>query len=188
MKSRMLGSNAAKARATRPTERLPLTSMVDMMTILIVFLLQSFSDDGSLLTPAAGLALPTATSGDRPWNTVSIEVTESDLRVDGDLVCTMEDVEKSEEPTIPALAAALRGESAAIDAVDDVLPSGGVPKAGATTPNASAPAGETFAEAGRRVLIQCDRDREFAVLKKVLRTCSEAGYESPGLLVERSGS
>ena len=48
--------------------------------------------------------------------------------------------------------------------------------------------GASTPESGRRVLIQCDRDREFALLKKILRTCSEAGYEAPGLLIERSGS
>ncbi|MCA9728855.1 MAG: biopolymer transporter ExbD [Candidatus Eisenbacteria bacterium] len=171
MKTRLSGSRSAPARRGGPAERLPLTSMVDMMTILIVFLLQSFSDDGSLLTPAAGVALPVATSGERPWSTISIEVTEGEIRVDGAPVCTLEEVQRSDETTIPGLARALARSNGATAGFD-----------------AAGKSGTEDADASRRVLIQCDREREFALLKKVLRTCSEAGYESPGLLVERSGS
>ena len=81
MKPHVLGSGAMRARRGGVAERLPLTSMVDMMTILIVFLLQSFSDDGSLLTPAAGVELPVASEGARPWNTISIEVAAHEIRV-----------------------------------------------------------------------------------------------------------
>ena len=169
MKSRILGSSARTARAPKPTERLPLTSMVDMMTILIVFLLQSFSDDGSLLTPASGVALPIGANGDRPWNTVSIEVTETEIRFEGESVCTIREVEESSEASIPSLTRRLELATAGAASMQGAD--------GASTP-----------ESGRRVLIQCDRDREFALLKKILRTCSEAGYEAPGLLIERSGS
>lgn len=139
-------------------ERLPLTSMVDMMTILIVFLLQSFSDDGILLAPSPEVALPVAATGDRPQVSLSIEVTGGEIRIDGTEVCTT--VEARHAATvIPQLASALEARSAAVGA-DEGL---------------------------RRVLIQCDRGQEFALLKRVLRTCSDAGYENPELLVERSG-
>jgi biopolymer transport protein ExbD len=42
--------------------RLQLTSLVDMMVILVVFLLQSFSAEGQLMTPASGLELPASSS------------------------------------------------------------------------------------------------------------------------------
>ena len=152
-------------------ERPQLTSMVDMLTILIVFLLQSFSDDGSLLTPAPGVGLPLATSGGPVPVTLSIEVTESAIRVDGVWVCATSDVEDSDDPVIASLGRVLEQGSPGTDRDDEVR-------------------GDAAADgvSERPVLIQCDRSREFAVLKKVLRTCAEAGYGSPGLLVERSAS
>ena len=90
-----------------PTQRLQLTSMVDMLTILIVFLLQSFSDDGSLLSPAPGVELPIAANGDRPGPAVSIEVTEFDIRLGGTRICSAAEVRTSRDSTIPPLAAAL---------------------------------------------------------------------------------
>ncbi len=44
--------------------QLQLTSLVDMMVILVVFLLQSFSAEGQLIAPAAGLELPASQSGE----------------------------------------------------------------------------------------------------------------------------
>jgi biopolymer transport protein ExbD len=129
--------------------------MVDMLTILIVFLLQSFSDDGSLVVAAPGVGLPVAVNGERVQTALSVEVTESAIRLDGTWICATKDVEASADPIIAPLAEALGRERMAAD-----------PK----------------------MLILCDRSREFAVLKKVLRTCGEAGFASPGLLVERSGS
>ena len=186
MKSRILGSSARTARAPKPPERLPLTSMVDMMTILIVFLLQSFSDDGSLLTPASGVALPIGANGDRPWNTVSIEVTETEIRFEGESVCTIREVEESSEASIPSLTRRL--ELATADAASMQGANAPRPPQGLNSAQPSIAGVANTPESGRRVLIQCDRDREFALLKKILRTCSEAGYEAPGLLIERSGS
>lgn len=154
-------SLVGRPRSVR-VERVQLTSMVDMLTILIVFLLQSFSDDGSFLTPGVGVSLPLAESGSHVESTLSIEVTADDIRLQGAWVCGTEEVAGSAEPSIPALAAALA--------------------------RVGAPGLAGTEEAGRNVLIQCDRSREFALLKKVLRTCSESGFASPGLLVERSGS
>ncbi len=43
---------------TAPAERPQLTSLVDMMVILVVFLLHSFSADEQSMTPAPGIDLP----------------------------------------------------------------------------------------------------------------------------------
>lgn len=42
--------------------QLEMTSLVDMMVILVVFLLMSFSADDQIVTPAAGLKLPSSAS------------------------------------------------------------------------------------------------------------------------------
>lgn len=48
--------------ADEPSPRLEMTSLVDMMVILVVFLLMSFSADDQIVTPTAGLNLPSSTS------------------------------------------------------------------------------------------------------------------------------
>lgn len=53
----LLPAGPALAPAGGPVARLQLTSLVDMMVILVVFLLQSFSVEGQLVTPAADLEL-----------------------------------------------------------------------------------------------------------------------------------
>ena len=45
---------------------LQITSMMDMFTIILVFLLKSFSAEGSLLTNADNLVLPNSQSKKKP--------------------------------------------------------------------------------------------------------------------------
>ena len=53
--------------SSAPAERPQLTSLVDMMVILVVFLLHSFSAEEQFLTPAPGIDLPvSSTQGASP--------------------------------------------------------------------------------------------------------------------------
>jgi len=54
-----LARQARKARGSGDV-KLNITSMMDMFTIILVFLLKSFSTEGQLVTPATGLLLPTS--------------------------------------------------------------------------------------------------------------------------------
>ncbi len=51
-----------KRLKTRGEAKVSLNSMMDMMTIILLFLLKSFSASGQLLTPAQGINLPHSTS------------------------------------------------------------------------------------------------------------------------------
>jgi len=55
-------------RAMKKTRKVPmnLAAMMDMMTIMLLFLLQSFSADGSMLTNADDVQLPNSISNQRP--------------------------------------------------------------------------------------------------------------------------
>ncbi|MCP4571331.1 MAG: hypothetical protein GY838_03195 [bacterium] len=67
----------------RPAARPQLTSLVDMMVILVVFLLKSFSVEGQLVTPAEGLELPvTVDAAPVPAGRV-VEIGPETIRVDG---------------------------------------------------------------------------------------------------------
>lgn len=94
---------ALGAVPARPAARLTLTSLVDMMVILVVFLLKSFSVEGQLVTPAAGIELPASAVESPVTAGRVVEIGPEMIRVDGrDVVATAEATETSD-----ALAAAL---------------------------------------------------------------------------------
>lgn len=68
---------------TASAPRLPLTSLVDVMVILVVFLLMSFSVDGQLLTPAPSVLLPPSTSRQPAPAGVLIAIGRDRLTIDG---------------------------------------------------------------------------------------------------------
>ncbi|MCL1945787.1 MAG: biopolymer transporter ExbD [Chitinivibrionia bacterium] len=66
---------------------LNITSMMDMFTIILLFLLKSFSADGSMLTGADNLLLPNSISNKRPTELpIQVAVTEDAILVDNDMV------------------------------------------------------------------------------------------------------
>ncbi len=147
----------AARRAPSTAVRPQLTSLVDMMTILLVFLLKSFSMEGELMTTADGLHLPTSSSADRAYPEVSVEVTRAGLQLDGRHLMDLETLVALDTDTVPEL-------------LDELTQLAAVP---AEAPDE------------RSVTIQCDRDHGFRVLKRVMATCSLAGFTDFSLLVLR---
>lgn len=72
-------------RSIKPKKKVPMNmaAMMDVMTVLLLFLLQSFSADGSMLTNADNLQLPNSISNERPVDLpFQIAVTEDAIIVD----------------------------------------------------------------------------------------------------------
>jgi biopolymer transport protein ExbD len=77
----------------RKNESLNITSMMDMFTIILLFLLKSFSADGSMLTNADNLILPYSISNKRPAELpIQVAVTEDAILVDNDYVMTTKEL------------------------------------------------------------------------------------------------
>lgn len=145
---------AARRLPAGEAVRPPLTSLVDMMVILLVFLLKSFSVESQLVTPAADLQLPSSTCDVAAEVALGVEVSMSGITLDGTPVALLPEVTGAGTSlVIPALESALR----------DARVTG---------------------TAGR-ANVQCDHRVDFAVLKRVLATCSAAGYDDLALLVQR---
>lgn len=70
-------------KATNGHARPQLTSLVDMMVILLVFLLKSFSVEGQLVTTASDLELPRSTAVTAAEPELSLEVTTTGINLDG---------------------------------------------------------------------------------------------------------
>ena len=80
-----------------------LTSLIDVMTILLVFLIQNFSVEGNLITPSKDLTLPNSTIDTRPEMMVTVQVSEDAIMVDGEKIATVSDFANSEEFMIEPL-------------------------------------------------------------------------------------
>ena len=84
-------------RTKRGVFALKLTSMIDMFTILLVFLLKSYSAEGQIVTLSKDLVLPESTSEKAPKVTSVISITNEWILVDGRPIDKIETVLFQEE-------------------------------------------------------------------------------------------
>lgn len=144
--------------------RMNLTSLMDVFTILVFFLLVNSANTEVLETPKQ-ITLPASVVEAKPRETVVIFVSPVDVTVQGERVALVEDV------------LALRGEN--IDAVAARLAQINSRVIGLTT--------RTVAES-REVTILADRSVPFNVVKKVMSTCTSQGFERISLAVLQKGA
>ena len=137
-----------------------LTSLVDVMTILLVFLIKSFSVDGNIVTPADNLNLPASTSQQAPTPVTTIAIASNAILADGVALAKVESFATADSLTIPALLEWMHVQK-------------GKSEAG---------------ESGRTIMIQTDRDVPFNIMKRVMFTCSKAGYDDFSILVIHEGA
>lgn len=142
--------------------RLNLTAMVDVFTVLLVFLLKSYSAEGTLTAAAQNLELPASTSSLSPQPTITITISEDALFVDDEQVGPLAELTDGEAPYIPELGQALklRVEKARLIA-------------------GSNPA-HTFQG---RVTILGDKSTPFATLERVMYTASSSEFGDIALAV-----
>jgi len=60
-----------------------LTSLIDVMTILLVFLIQNFSAQGDFISPQSDIKLAHSTVSTSPLPAFTVQITETELRVQG---------------------------------------------------------------------------------------------------------
>ena len=132
-----------------------LTSLVDVMTILLVFLLKSFSVEGNIVTPSADLELPVSTSKARPEPVATIEITRAMVMAEGEAVADVGSFAESDSMLIPELYAYMQDVSARAQTE----------------------------KSAREVMIQSDRTVAFNVVKRVMYTCTRAGFLDFSVLV-----
>ena len=152
------------ARARKPSLlTLNITSMLDMFTILIIFLLKSYSAEGLILTIPADLHLPQSTTQTAPEPGLVVEVSSDVLAVDGQMLdVDLKAIEQSEELIIDSLYDHLMVKARQYEEISNLNPNAGF--------------------TGRLVL-EGDRDIPFKLLKKILYTCGQAGFINQSLAV-----
>lgn len=97
-----------RAAAGDSVVKLQLTSLVDMMVILVVFLLKSFSADGQLVAPAVGLELPTSTSQTPVTAGLVVEVGSEHVLVAGQMILVTASLATPDSTNVATLTAAMK--------------------------------------------------------------------------------
>lgn len=123
-----------------------LTSLIDVMTFLLVFLIKSFSVQGDVITPSGNLELPMSATSTPPQAATAIEISKTGIMADGKLISTLTEADSSDALLLPAVYHWM-----------------------------SVTAARAAVKTSREILIQADRTIEFSVLKRVMYSCSEAG-------------
>lgn len=140
-------------------DELNLNSMMDMMTIILLFLLKTFSTSGQILTPSDDLKLPYSGSSEQPKKELSVSVTRHAIMIGTDIIMDLKDLPQDENLIRPLYA---RLSQIAKEAQEDEVRYG-----------------KPF---NNEVIIQADENTHFQVLVKVLYTCGQSEFNKLRLL------
>jgi biopolymer transport protein ExbD len=135
-----------------------ITSLVDVMTILLIFLIKNFSVDADVVSPPPNVDLPVSSADKSAQLRCAVTITKEDIIAGDQILASVADVETSESLIIEPLHNMMR----------TMLPMCMVDEAGS-------------------IIILCDRDVNFSVVKRVMSTCSRAGVVNYSILVLREG-
>jgi biopolymer transport protein ExbD len=138
---------------------LQITSMADIFTILLVFLLKSFSSGASDITPSNNMVLPEGQSLDPATDTIKLEIAQNMVTLDDKKITDLRQFQ--------------------FDPVD--IASNGLPKSlsAAFTHERQK---DTLAQAPR-IMVLADQGTPYGTLKTVLAAASYSGFDGFKLVV-----
>ncbi|NIR51372.1 biopolymer transporter ExbD [candidate division KSB1 bacterium] len=145
------------------TARLNLTSMMDMFTIILVFLLKTYAAEGQLIQPSEYLTLPKSKIHTQPETALDIVVSKEVIMVNDKRIVNLSEVKKQEEFIIKPLREELLYHAKEAKNMEEEF---GVPFSG-------------------KVTIQGDKSIHYKELVKVMATCGASEYPNMRLVVYR---
>ena len=134
---------------------LALIPMIDMLTILVVYLLVHAADM-EILPNSKNITIPQSNSEQKPREATVVMVTRDLLYVNGEAVVTVVDLGATSGPVSEPLRAALDAQA------QGLLPG---------------------SEANREVTVMAEKSLPYAVLRKIVASCSAADYGKFSLAV-----
>jgi biopolymer transport protein ExbD len=146
--------------STPKSTGLIITSLIDFFSIVVIYLMKSYSSEGSIMTNADNLVLPNSISTVKPKEIhVQIAATSDMVLVDNNPVVPTEDIRKIPQenvnPIIPQLEQKLKATK---KLEEDMVKLGSMNQM------------EGIAT------IQIDKNVDFDVLYKIMHTCASVGY------------
>lgn len=138
------------------TFALNITSMTDMFTILLVFLLQSYSTSQVNIIPEKDIRLPSSNVTNNPVESIKLSISPNSLKIDGKLLAEVENMKFKDRD---------------LDANDSsfILPL--FNELNQLTKNDTK---GTFKEG--KILLQADSNLPYQTIKKIMYTASMAGF------------
>jgi biopolymer transport protein ExbD len=134
---------------------LTLTSLVDVMTIIVIFLLMNFSANGEVLYMSKDIKLPDAYHGSQLDRAPVISVSPDAVTFDGRMLLNTVDLARGDALNVPELEDALRDEKRRYESIhqnDPDHPFRGL------------------------INVQADRRIPFKVIKRVMFACNQSGF------------
>ena len=141
-----------------------LTSLMDVFTILVFFLLVN-SAASEVPEPPKKIALPDSVVETKPKETAVIVVAQNEVTVQGEVVASVDDIVASKQDAIVGISNKLQEMKSNVIGVST----------------------KAVAES-REVTILSDKRVPFKVLRKVMSSCTFAGYEKISLAVIQKAS
>ncbi len=149
-----------RGKATTKAAGLIITSLIDFFSIVVIYLMKSYSAEGNTMTNADNLTLPNSIASIKPKDvTVQVSATNEMIMVDNVAVVPTEDVRKipqeNGDPVVPKVkerldaAYAQEQEMVRLGALNSVE---------------------------GNVTIQVDKNMDFDVVYKLMNTCAAAKY------------
>jgi len=153
-----------KRHKENPSEvRVQLTSMMDMFTIILVFLLRIYSTQGQLITPSDDLILPSSKVQQPPELGLDVIVSTDWILVNGKPVARTQDVASQEGYIIPTLQEELLRYAREAEKMETLY----------------------GAEFSGKATIQGDKYLPYRLLIKVMATCGQSNFPNMRLVVYR---
>jgi biopolymer transport protein ExbD len=143
----------------KSTFALNITSMTDMFTILLVFLLQSYTTSDVEIIPENNMRLPASSSTTNPVESVKVTISKELLKIDKTKIADMKDANFEAKDIDPNDTNMILPLFAELDkmAKDETLKNKLGVKEG-------------------RILLQADAALPYSVMRKVMYTASMAGF------------
>lgn len=136
---------------------LNINSMTDMFTIMLVFLLQTYSTSEVEINPVKDLRLPTSVSDASPSEGIRLNLTREDLMIGETSVVRLQNMDFAK------------------DSVESSDPSFIKPLFNQLDKLAKDPQAKAHVRDGK-ILLQADKDLPYATIRKVMYTASMAGF------------
>lgn len=170
-----------KARRSKPDTGLNITSMMDMMTIILVFLLKSYSAQDISVAPSEDLQLPVSSTQAPPEVAVNLVVSKSQIFVDGKPVVGLEMVADPRNPGQNKLIVPAENSNGKVKTGQLIIPlhdelENKSEKAKELGEKIKAAKGEDEHGFKGRLLIQCDKKLPFSILREVMYTAGQAQF------------
>ena len=154
LRSKVMASKFGKGKRSGNAD-LQLTSMVDMFTLLVIFLLSNFNASGDVLFMSKDIQLPTASHGTEIERAPVVAITDNFIGLEGQKVVDVDQIAHDEILNIQALEDQLRDLKKREEFVHQ---------------------NDKDHQFAGKVNIQADKRTHFKIIKRVMYSCAMAGF------------